>query len=66
MCDDLQDAGVRKNTLMVLTHLVLNDMVKIKGQISEIAVCLEDSDARVKDLTKMFFSELSKRGKMRC
>lgn len=57
-----EDARVRKNTLMVLTHLVLNDMVKIKGQLSEIAVCLEDPDSRVKDLTKMFFSELSKRG----
>lgn len=56
------DPRVRKNTLMVLTHLVLNDMVKVKGQLSEIAVCLEDPDPRVKDLTKMFFTELSKRG----
>jgi hypothetical protein len=57
-----QDEGVRKNTLMVLTHLILNDMVKVKGQIGEIAVCLEDSDARIRDLTRMFFHELSKRG----
>jgi condensin complex subunit 1 len=27
------DVGVRKNTLMVLTHLILNDMIKVKGQI---------------------------------
>jgi hypothetical protein len=60
-----EDPRVRKNTLMVLTHLVLNDMVKVKGQLSEIAVCLEDSDPRVKDLTKMFFTELSKRGEGR-
>ena len=47
---------------MVLTHLILNDMIKVKGQIAEIAMCLEDEDMRVKDLTRMFFQELSKRG----
>ena len=44
------DTRVRKNALMVLTHLILNDMVKVKGQISEMAVCLEDSDPRIADL----------------
>lgn len=52
---------VRKNTLMVLTHLILNDMVKVKGQISEMATCLEDKDSRISDLTKLFFLELSKK-----
>jgi len=27
-------ASVRYNTLMVLTHLILNDMVKVKGQVT--------------------------------
>ena len=35
------DTRVRKHTLMCLTHLVLNDMIKVRGQISEIALCLE-------------------------
>ncbi|KDO28964.1 hypothetical protein SPRG_20069 [Saprolegnia parasitica CBS 223.65] len=56
------DTNVRKNTIMVLTHLILNDMVKVKGQISEIALCLVDDEARIKDLAKLFFHELSKRG----
>ena len=30
-----RDSGVRYNTLMVLTHLILNDMVKVKGQVSK-------------------------------
>lgn len=55
------DTGVRKNTLMVLTHLILNDMVKVKGQVGEIAICLNDPDTRIADLTKLFFNELSKR-----
>ena len=47
------DARVRKNTLMVLSHLILNDMVKIKGQVGAIAVCLNDPEPRVADLTRL-------------
>ncbi|KAJ3100089.1 Condensin complex subunit [Physocladia obscura] len=53
------DGTVKKNTLMVLTHLILNGMVKVKGQISEMAKCLEDEDGRISDLAKLFFTELS-------
>ena len=52
---------VRKNTLMVLMHLILNDMVKVKGQVCEIALCLEDEDNSIRDLARLLFSELSKR-----
>lgn len=50
---------VKKNTLMVLTHLILNGMVKVKGQLGEMAKCLEDEDMRIQDLSKLFFKELS-------
>ncbi|XP_067659519.1 condensin complex subunit 1-like [Haliotis asinina] len=53
---------VRKNTLQVLTHLILNDMVKVKGQISELASCIVDHDERIANLAKLFFLELSKKG----
>ncbi|KAG6370249.1 non-SMC mitotic condensation complex subunit 1-domain-containing protein [Boletus reticuloceps] len=52
-----QDLVVKKNTLMVLTHLILNGM--IKGQLGEMAKCLEDEEPRVSDLAKLFFTELS-------
>lgn len=45
-----EDSGVRKNTLMVLSHLILNDMLKAKGPVTEIAKCIEDSDSRISDL----------------
>jgi len=51
------DAIVRHNTLTVLTHLVLNDMVKVRGQVSEMALCLEDSEHRIQDMARLFFSE---------
>lgn len=50
---------VKKNTLMVLTHLILNGMIKVKGQLGEMAKCLEDKDTRISDLAKLFFTELS-------
>ena len=50
---------VKKNTFMVLTHLILNGMVKVKGQLGEMAKCLDDNDNRISDLAKLFFTELS-------
>jgi len=54
-----EDVTVRKNAVMVLTHLILNDMIKVKGQVSEMALRLEDGDERVGDLARLFFLELS-------
>jgi condensin complex subunit 1 len=53
------DLVVKKNTLMVLTHLILNGMIKVKGQLGEMAKCLEDPEPRIADLAKLFFTELS-------
>ncbi|KAF8591370.1 hypothetical protein K439DRAFT_1327448 [Ramaria rubella] len=54
-----RDMIVKKNTLMVLTHLILNGMIKVKGQLGEMAKCLEDPETRIADLAKLFFTELS-------
>lgn len=47
------DSGVRKSALMVLTHLILAEQIKVKGNVGEIAVCLNDRDPAISDLTKM-------------
>ncbi|KAF8155920.1 non-SMC mitotic condensation complex subunit 1-domain-containing protein [Crassisporium funariophilum] len=54
-----RDFVVKKNTLMVLTHLILNGMIKVKGQLGEMAKCLEDPEPRIADLAKMFFDQLA-------
>ena len=54
-----RDLVVKKNTLMVLTHLILNGMIKVKGQLGEMAKCLEDEEPRLADLAKLFFTDLS-------
>ncbi|KAL5546545.1 hypothetical protein UlMin_006232 [Ulmus minor] len=55
-------ASVRKNAVLVLSHLILNDMMKVKGYINEMAIRLEDEDERISNLARLFFHELSKKG----
>lgn len=52
---------VRKTTIMVLTHLILNDMIKVKGQISELATCVIDENEQILTIAKQFFHKLSKK-----
>lgn len=54
-----RDLTVKKNTLMVLTHLILNGMIKVKGQLGEMAKCLQDEESRISDFAKLFFEELA-------
>lgn len=54
--------SVRKNAVLVLSHLILNDMMKVKGYINEMTLRLEDEDERISNLAKLFFHELSKKG----
>ena len=53
------DASVKRTCLMTLTFLILAGQVKVKGQLGQMAKCLEDSDKRIMDLSKMFFTELA-------
>ncbi len=53
------DSSVKRTCLMTLTFLILAGQVKVKGQLGEMAKCLEDPDKRIADLSKMFFSELA-------
>lgn len=54
-----RDASVKRTCLMTLTFLILAGQVKVKGQLGEMAKCLEDDDKRIADLSRMFFTELS-------
>lgn len=54
--------SVRKNAVLVLSHLILNDMMKVKGHITEMTLRLEDEDLNISNSVKLFFHELSKKG----
>ncbi|CAN7986798.1 unnamed protein product [Ixodes hexagonus] len=64
MYAQLQDPSqeVRLCTLRVLSFLILNDLVKVKGQISELAVLVIDADPQVAQMSRNFFAELGKKG----
>lgn len=53
------DASVKRTCLMTLTFLILAGQVKVKGQLGEMAKCVEDGDKKIADMGRMFFTELA-------
>nr|CAB3264219.1 condensin complex subunit 1 [Phallusia mammillata] len=60
----LQDHSdmVRIYGIKVITSLILNDMIKVKGYVSEMARCIVDINERISMLARRFFQELAKKG----
>ena len=52
---------VKRHAMMVLTHLILNDMIKVKGQVCEVAALIISPDQTLADMSRLLFNELSKR-----
>ncbi|KAJ4862611.1 non-SMC mitotic condensation complex subunit 1, n-term domain-containing protein [Trichoderma breve] len=50
------DVSVKRTCLMTLTFLILAGQVKVKGQLGEMAKCMEDEDRRIADLAKILLS----------
>jgi condensin complex subunit 1 len=50
---------VRKKAILVVTHLVLNDMLKLKGQAADVLTCVLDNDLRSQSL--LFLSEYAQK-----
>lgn len=53
------DSTVRRKAVLVLTHLVLNDMLKMRGQLVEVVLCLLDIDT--KGLALQFLETFNKK-----
>ena len=56
---DDADSGVQLNGLLVLSHLLLNDMLKVKAAVVAMARCLVSTDGRIVHAARVFFFELS-------
>lgn len=50
---------MRQTAVTVLTQLVLKDVLKVKGQVSEVAVLLIDPESHITSLALNFFNELA-------
>ncbi|KAK7862074.1 hypothetical protein R5R35_011493 [Gryllus longicercus] len=59
----LQDCSeeVRLTTILILSRLVMCDMIKVRGQISDLALCICDKNSTIANAAKSFFNELSKK-----
>ena len=51
--------SIKRISILTLTHLVLNDMLKMRGQLVEIILCLLDPDIR--NLAVLFLELLNKK-----
>ncbi|XP_030122722.4 condensin complex subunit 1 isoform X1 [Taeniopygia guttata] len=54
--------SVRQTAGLVMTHLILKDMVKVKGQVSEMAILLIDPEEAIVGVAQNFFGELANKG----
>lgn len=61
-CLKSKNVLVVRYSMIVISHLVLNDMLKLSGEIVEICLLLESEDQKLKDLVNLFFFELNKKG----
>ncbi|KAL1140185.1 hypothetical protein AAG570_000117 [Ranatra chinensis] len=53
---------VRTNTVTVLSHLISREMVKVRGQIAELTLCLEDPEPQIADRVKHLMSDIAQKG----
>jgi condensin complex subunit 1 len=52
---------VRRCALMVITHLFLNDMIKLKSEFLNVALLFEDPEPDIQALAALFFKEVYKK-----
>ncbi|XP_076247462.1 CAP-D2 condensin subunit [Calliopsis andreniformis] len=57
-----QNIHVRTTCVRVLSSLIMRDMVRVRGQISELALCIIDDDTQISQDAKQFFKALSQKG----
>lgn len=49
---------VRLTAVKMLSHLILQEMIRVRGQLSDMAVCIVDSNEEIRDVTKEFFKAI--------
>ncbi|KAJ4303327.1 condensin complex non-SMC subunit Cnd1 [Kalmusia sp. IMI 367209] len=54
-----REPSVKRTSLMTLTLLILSGRIKVKGQLGEMAKSMEDSDKKIADMARTFFTELA-------
>lgn len=54
-----ENRELRLTTVRILAHLISHEMILVKGQISDLAMCIVDPDDEIKRTTEVFFKEIA-------
>nr|XP_034178145.1 condensin complex subunit 1-like isoform X2 [Osmia lignaria] len=57
-----ENITVRRSCFRVLSSLILREMLRVRGKISELAVCIVDHDEQLRKDARQFFKVLSQKG----
>ncbi|CAL1675876.1 unnamed protein product [Lasius platythorax] len=57
-----EDVNVRRTCVRMLSNLIMREMIRVKGQVSELALCIIDEDKQIRQDTKEFFNQLAQKG----
>lgn len=50
---------VRLTVVKMLSHLIMHEMIRVKGQISDLVLCIVDENEEIKQMTQQFFKEIA-------
>lgn len=50
---------VRLTVVKMLSHLIMHEMIRVKGQISDLVLCIVDENEEIKTMTQQFFKEIA-------
>lgn len=50
---------LRLSAVKMLSHLILHEMIRVRGQIADLAMCIVDSNDEIKNITQQFFKEIA-------
>ncbi|XP_012269629.2 condensin complex subunit 1 isoform X1 [Athalia rosae] len=54
-----ESPSVRRTCVKMLSNLILREMVRVKGQVAQLAVCLIDPEEVIRQEATQFFNELA-------
>lgn len=54
-----ENRDLRLTSVRILSHLISHEMILVKGQISDLALCLVDADTEIRRTTEVFFKEIA-------
>jgi hypothetical protein len=60
-CLKSKSSMIRRTAVTVLSHLILNDFVKLKAEIADFVFLLDDESPQIVEIANLFFHQLSEK-----